>query len=58
LFPVDIGKLAFLINQCSVGAYFGTLAALGAKGFDKSHLRVRGNTFGVTAPLAFKTASF
>jgi len=58
LFPVDIGELAFLINQCSLGAYFCALAALGAKGFNKSHLRVRGNTLGVTAPLAFKTASF
>jgi len=58
LFPVDIRKLTFLINQCSLGAYSGALAAFGAKVFNKSDFRLRGNTFGVAAPLAFKTTPF
>jgi hypothetical protein len=58
LFSVDIGKLAPLINYCSVGAYFCALTAFVTKGFNESHLRVRGNTLGIAAPLTFKTASF
>jgi hypothetical protein len=53
-----MGKPAFLINQCSIGAYFGAFTALGAKGLNKSDFRARGNTFGVAAPLTFKAASF
>jgi hypothetical protein len=55
---VETRELACLINQGFIGAYFCTLATFGAKGFNESHLRVRRDTFGVAAPLAFKAASF
>jgi hypothetical protein len=58
MLTVDTGKFTRLINQRFNRAYSCALAAFGAKSFDKSDLRVRGNTFRIAAPLARKAASF